>query len=52
MSWFIWKTWDKLNTWIGEGNLAYIIAGIIIILAVVLGLGHWSFKKVLERFAN
>jgi len=49
-SWFIWSTWDRINTLLGEGNLPYMIAGLIVLLAILIGVGGWSFKKLAERF--
>ncbi|MBU0894862.1 MAG: hypothetical protein KKF48_02585 [Nanoarchaeota archaeon] len=49
-SWFVWKTWDKVDMLIGQGNTAYLIAGGIILVAIIFGIGHFSFKKLVEKF--
>jgi len=49
-SWFVWKTWDKVDTLLGGGNLPYIIAGAIVFIAIVFGIGHLTFKKFAEKF--
>lgn len=48
-SWFIWKTWQKIDMLLGEGNLPYMIAGGIVLIAILFGLGHYSFKKLIQR---
>ncbi len=49
-SWFVWKSWQKLDLLFGNGNIAYFIAGGILFVAIVFGIGHFSFKKLVEKF--
>lgn len=49
-SWFVWKTWDKVDLLLGDGNIPYMVAGGVLLLAIVFGIGHFSFKKLVDKF--
>lgn len=49
-SWFVWKTWERIDNLLGNSILPYIVAGIIVLVAVIFGIGHFTFKKFVEKF--
>lgn len=49
LAYFVWISWQKLNLLLGNSNLVWSIAGIIVILSVVFG--YLGSNTILKKFS-
>ena len=47
-SYFIWLSWQKLTTWIGDSWIVWMITGGIVLIAILLG--FFSFDRITKKF--
>ena len=49
-SYFVWLTWNKLTELIGNSTMVWIITGVVVLVAIILG--HFSIRVVAKRFSE
>ena len=48
-AYFIWLSWKMLTDLIGDSFIVWLITGIILLIAIILG--YFSLSKIVDKFS-
>jgi hypothetical protein len=47
-AYFMWLSWEKLTTMVGNSNVVWAVSGGVVLLAILTG--YFSWQKIARRF--